>query len=188
MGTALVDQIWRSSAVNQNIDNWGILNQQVTTTIPAIVSSAYQVSSSQYTQCRVQGLLDGTVCKMNTLDPLPGCQLDGVDWGSISAGVYCGLSIALDGLADIVPWFIRPVPGMCGDHFQVYCEDTYRYAATVGADPLAPEVLAFLVAEGVPAASLLQPAACHEYTVAPFVSTFNHSVYIDCSYTIPDVP
>lgn len=188
MGTTLVDQIWRSSAVDQDIDNWGILNEQVTTTIPAIVASAYRVSASQYTKCRVQGLLDGTVCRMNTLNPLPGCQLDGVDWGHISAAVYCGLSIELGGLADVTPWFIRLSPGMCGQRFELYCEETYRYSATAGGDVLAPSVLDFLEEEGIDPVDLLQPAACVPYTVAPFANVFNHSVFIDCSYTIPEAP
>jgi hypothetical protein len=188
MGTTLVDQIWRSSAVHQDIDNWDILNRQVTTTIPAIVANAYRVSESQYTKCRVQGLLDGTVCRMNTHNPLPGCQLDGVDWGNISAAVYCGLSIELGGLFDVEPWFIRVSPGMCGQSFQLYCEETYRYGATFGNDALAPAVLAFLAAEGVDPADLLQPAACVPYTANTFVDVFNDSVYIDCSYTIPVTP
>ncbi|MGC4070399.1 MAG: hypothetical protein QM784_38190 [Polyangiaceae bacterium] len=188
MGSALVDQIWRSPAVGQNMDNWDILNHQVTTTIPTIVANAYQAGYSQYTKCRVQGLLDGTVCKMNTIDPVPGCQLDGVDWGSISAGIYCALSIELGGLTDVAPWFIRVSPGMCGNGFQQYCEDTYRYGATAGDDPFSPAVAAFLDAEGVSQASLLQPEECRAYTTATFASVFNHSVYIDCSYTIPEQP
>lgn len=185
MGKALVDQIWRSPAVNQQIDNWDILHQQVTVTIPGVVTSAYVANPDQYTRCRIQGLLDGTVCEMNTLDPIPGCQLNGADWGGISSAIYCGLSIALDGLADMPPWFNRYPVGMCGSGFQTYCDDTFRYGATSGADSLSAEVLAFLAAEGVNPAYYLQPAECGKYTQDPFAAVFEDSVYVDCSYLIP---
>ena len=29
----------------------------------------------------------GSVCQMNTLNPIPGCQLNGADWGGIAAAV-----------------------------------------------------------------------------------------------------
>lgn len=185
MGSKLVDQIWGSTAVGQDIDNWDILVQQVTVTIPAAVTAAYSSGWSQYTQCRVQGLLDSTVCRMNELDPIPGCQLDGVDWGSISAQVYCGLSIALDGLADVPPWFTRLPRGLCGDSFETFCGDTYRYAATRGGDALDAAVQEFMIDNGLIPASFLQPVECVPYTEASFAPVFDHSVYIDCSYEIP---
>lgn len=185
MGTGLVLQIWRSPMVNQQIDNWDILHEQVMVTIPTIVTSFYSASMDQYTKCRMQGLLDGTVCEMNTLDPIPGCQLNGADWGAISSAVYCGLSIALDGLCDMPPWFSRYPVGMCGDAFQAYCDDTYRYGATTGVDPLLPEVAAFLVAEGIDPTSLLQPIECAPYTQGTFAQTFEDAVYTDCAYLIP---
>src|SRR5512138_834077 len=103
MGTGLVDQIWHSPAVGEDPDNWDILHQQVVVTIPTIVTAVYSAAMDQYTKCRMQGLLDGTVCEMNTLDPIPGCQLNGADWGGLSSAVYCGLSIALGGMADMPP-------------------------------------------------------------------------------------
>jgi len=133
----------------------------------------------------VQGLLDGTVCEMNTLDPIPGCQLDGADWGGISSALYCGLSIDLGGLADVPPWFIRYPVGMCGTAFQTYCDDTFRYGATNGADPLSHAALAFFAAKGVDPAYFLQPAACGQYTQTPYSAVYEHSIYVDCSYLVP---
>lgn len=197
-GMSLVGQIWGSTAVGQNIDNWGLLKTQVDTAIPTIVASAYTSAWSQYTQCRVQGLLDGTVCKMNQIDPIPGCQMDGGDWGSISAALYCNLSIAFGGLGDVAPWFIRPTPGMCGDKFQNYCEDVYRYSATRGADDLLPEVEAFLIEQGLNPENFWQPEACLQYTDPTpdadptndpaFTQVYEDSIYIDCSYTLPPMP
>lgn len=184
-GKALVDQIWLSPAVDQQIDNWDILHEQVTLTIPTVVNSAYKANWNQYIQCRVQGFLDGTLCEMNTLDPIPGCQLNGADWGSIGAAVYCGLSTALGGLADMPPWFIREPVSMCGDAFQSYCEDTYRYGATNGGDALLPEVEAFYAEQGIEPAIYLQGTECVPYTEAPFDVVFKDSVDIDCSYIVP---
>lgn len=185
MGSGLVSQIWRSPAVDEQIDNWDILHQQVTVTIPNIVTAVYSASMDQYTQCRMQGLLDGSVCQMNTLNPIPGCQLNGADWGGISSAIYCGLSMALGGLADATPWFTRYPVGMCGAAFENYCDDTFRYGATTGVDPLLPEVEAFLVDEGIDPTSLLQPIECAAYTKDTYEQVFNDSVYTDCAYTIP---
>lgn len=186
-GESLVLQIWRSKAVDQNIDNWGVLKNQVVVTIPAIVASLRKTSWTQYTQCRVQGLLDGAVCKMNQLDPIPGCQLDGADWGRISGALYCSLSIDSGGLGDVKPWFVRTPPGVCGDKWQGYCDDVYRYSATEGADDLLCDTRDFLVKKGWNLAELPQPK-CRPYTAPPFVQVFEDSVYIDCSYFIPSGP
>jgi len=184
MGESLVNQIWNSSAVGQNIDNWDILKQQVDVTIPLLVTSAYKKPVvDQYTDCRIKGLLQGTVCQMNTLDPIPGCQLDGVDWGSISAGVYCGLSVALNGLADVKPWGTPPA-GTCGQNFELYCSDVYRYGATYGSNPLSTDVLNFLTTQGIDPADLLQSLYCAPFTVSPFDVVFEDSVAIDCAYTL----
>lgn len=184
-GVSTVDQIWESETVNQMQDNWEILVDRVTNTIPNTVATVFSPTWSQYLQCRTQGLLEGSICRMNELNPIPGCQLDGVDWGKMSAALYCQLSVDLGGLADIPPWFIRTPPGMCGANFENYCEDTYRYGATRGEDHLDPAVEALLVNRSIDPASLLQPATCLEYTKSPWEAVFNDSIYVDCSYTIP---
>lgn len=184
-GVSLVDQIWASDAVDENPDNWDVLVDRVTSTIPTTVATVYKTTWNDYLKCRTQGLLEGSVCRMNEIDPVPGCQLDGADWGQMSASIYCALSADLGGLADVVPWFIRTPPGICGDKFQLYCDDVYRYGATVGGDPLDPEVLAFLMSRGVDPTTWLQPATCPAYTVAPFDVVFEDSVYVDCAYVIP---
>lgn len=184
-GVSTVDQIWESDTVNQELDNWDILKTRVTDTIPNTVEAVFEPTWSQYLQCRTQGLLEGSVCRMNELDPIPGCQLDGVDWGKMSATLYCALSVDLGGLADIPPWFIRLPLGMCGTNFQTYCEDVYRYGATTGDDHLSPAVEAFLVNKSIAPASLLQPATCKPYTESPWNVVFDDSIFVDCSYIIP---
>jgi hypothetical protein len=184
-GMSFVLQIWKSKAVGENKDNWDILRTQVTSTIPAVVSSLRKVSWTPYTKCRVQGLVDGTVCKMNQLDPIPGCQLDGTDWGRISAELYCDLSIEMGGLGDVVPWYIRTPPGSCGQSWQNYCDDVYRYAATRGADDLLPEVRAFLVGQNIDPTQFWQEPKCLQYTLPPYVKVYDDSIYVDCSYIIP---
>jgi hypothetical protein len=190
-GTSTVDQIWESAAIGQNPDNWETLIAQVTTTIPNTVAVVRESTWSNYLLCRTQGLLDGAVCRMNEIDPIPGCQLDGVDWGKMSASIYCNLSDALNGLGDVEPWFIRPSPGMCGGGFQSFCEDVYRFGATHGADPLASQVETLLTARGILSSSLLQSATCpfftqdHDAPVPDFKNVFEDSVLVDCSYVIP---
>lgn len=184
-GVSTVDQIWEADAVGQNPDNWEILVARVTTTIPTTVATIKESTWSDYLMCRTQGLLDGSVCRMNELDPIPGCQLDGADWGHMSAAIYCQLSIDLLGLADVAPWFIRPPAGMCGGGFQTYCEDVYRYGATNGGDPLDSGVLDLLTSRGVDPATLIQAPECVTYTVTPWTTTFDDAVAVDCSYTIP---
>lgn len=184
-GVSLVDQIWSSAAVDQNPDNWEVLTNQVTATIPTTVATVYQMTWNDYLKCRTQGLLDGSVCRMNEIDPVPGCQLDGADWGKMSAAIYCELSQVLGGLADIVPWFIRTPPGICGERFEYYCDNVYRYGATSGATSLNADVSDFLVTRGVDPASFLLPDTCSPYTIAPFETVFDHSIYVDCAYIIP---
>jgi hypothetical protein len=194
-GVSTVDQIWESDSVNQDPDNWEILVDHVTDTIPTTVATVYELAWNQYLKCRTQGLLEGAVCRMNELDPIPGCQMDGVDWGKMSSAIYCQLSMALGGLGDDPPWFIRTPPGMCGTGFQTYCEDVFRWGATAGAgtdpatnpllDPLGDGVLAFLSSRGVNPESLKQAPGCAAYTVSPWDGVYEDAIYVDCSYTIP---
>jgi len=184
-GTSTVDQIWESDAIGENPDNWETLISHVTDTIPNTVAAVRQSTWNDYLMCRTQGLLDGAVCRMNEIDPVPGCQLDGADWGKMSASIYCIMSDALGGLGDVEPWFFRPSPGLCEDGFQNSCEDVYRFGATLGGDPLTSDVENLLISRGVDLASLLQSPTCPLYTAAPFQETFDDSVFLDCSYEIP---
>jgi len=187
-GTSTVDQIWESEAIDEDLANWETLVSHVTDTIPTTVAAVRRSTWNDYLLCRTQGLLDGAVCRMNEIDPVPGCQLDGIAWGKMSASIYCTMSDALGGLGDVVPWFIRPSPGVCEDGFQSSCEDVYRYGATRGVDELTDEVEEILVSRDIPLSSLLQPTTCPLYTQDPFVETFDDSVFVDCSYVIPERP
>lgn len=177
-GASLVKQIWMSAAVAQDPDNWELFKEEVTTVIPGVVTSLPQ--GSQYVKCRTQGLLESTTCTMIPHNPGPQCAFDGFDWGNISAAVYCQLSEDLGGLANVEPWYIRPVPGMCEDKFQTWCEDTYRYVATNTSDPFEATHVPPYYPDGDP--------QCVPYTQATFADVFNNSVYVDCSYNIPPAP
>jgi len=186
-GVSLVDQIWNSQSVAADPDNWDVLKVAVDTTIPNIVGAFFSSSTvyDDYVRCRAQGLLEGTTCEMNVLNPIPGCALDGFDWGSISASLYCSMSEAFGPLGDVVPWFVRPPAHLCADAFQTTCEDTYHHIAAgtpmsysppppravPGADPLCAPYTT-----GTPT----DPAACGSYN-----DVFCHSVFIDCAYNIP---
>lgn len=183
LGRATVEQIWNT--LGEDPDQWDTLVEQVDGTIPGVVVSLYSSNWDDYSECRAQGFLDGSMCEMAELNPIPGCLLDGVDWGSISSSVYCGLSEALGGLVDMPPWFLREPEGLCGEGFQLYCEDTYRYGATFGADTLSEEVLALLAANGILPEDLLQTAECVPYTEGDYLTTFDNSVYVECTYDVP---
>lgn len=200
-GMSTVLQIWSSAAVGQNPANWGVLKTQVTQTIPTIVETLRKSSQwSNYTLCRVQGLLDGTVCEMNTLNPNAQCQLDGVDWGKISSAIYCELSIALGGLGDVTPWFISNPQSSCEANFETFCAGTYRYAATAGKQALSADLIALLKFQNIDPVTLQLSPACLQYTDyvadagagvpvdAGFATTFVNSIAVDCAYSIPTPP
>jgi len=185
-GVAVVDQIWYSPAVNRDPDNWEILEHGVVDVIPQVVAGlpSWPDGYTDYVQCRIQGLLEGTTCRMMEINPGLECALDGADWGEISASVYCLLSEDLDGLGDVAPWFIRPPVGLCGDEFQSWCEDVYRYVATNGDDPLNDE---HVDPPWTPWPPYGDPE-CLAYTQDPFATVFEHSVTIDCTYDLPPPP
>jgi hypothetical protein len=200
-GQSTVLQIWRSPAVDQNPDNWDKLDKAVRDTIkPMIATTLARTNIDQYLRCRVQGMLDGTLCKMNDLNPIPGCMWDGAVWGDFSAYIYCAVSVALDGLADVTPWFVRLPTGMCGTGFQNYCDSVYRYGANhtvyslpTTVDPVTNMTMEqLLVSNGYnPISSLWQPAVCEPYTVDDpvtgknFQTIFESSVALDCAYLAP---
>lgn len=185
-GSALVDQIWTSTAVHEDPDLWYILKQQVDTTIPGIIAGlpGWPDDYDTYVQCRAQGLLEGTTCNMDKINPGNGCALDGIDWGLISSQIYCDLSVALGGLGAIVPWFLQTPHGLCGDTFESWCGDVFRYVATNAADPLQdPE---HLTPPGIVAPWPPEPdPLCAPYTQDPFDDIFGDSVTVDCEYELP---
>jgi hypothetical protein len=195
-GMSTVLQIWRSASVNQDINKCDtVVRPLVTTTIPPIVTAAFTVDNSMYTQCRAKGLLDGTVAELRTVcGPAVGaCVLDGADWGSIAGSIYCSLSIDLGGLGDVVPWFTRPdQPGICESNFQTTCEDVYQYIGTNGGDALDSTLVAILAVRGVnPVTSYLKYPQCPAFTQASdgtLLKVFSDSLYVDCSYDVPQQP
>lgn len=175
-GKSLVNQIW--ATLGQDPNNFDTLKEQVVHTIPDVVTALPQ--GTQYVKCRAQGLLDGTSCQMGSVDPTIQCGFDGLDWGNISASIYCSLSKENGGLSDLVPWYVREPANLCGTSFQEWCEDTYDYVAWN--DP-------FSTTHAPPVTYPIETdAACVPYTKAPFADVYKHSVYIDCSYDIPPQP
>ncbi len=187
IGRRLTDQLWASTRVNQDPANWRLLVDAVTKAIPSAVASAIRVGGpSMSTVCRTQGLLDGSVCEMSDITPEPiQCVLDGIDWGKISSGLYCELSIAFDGLQSM-PWFVRLPQDVCGNNFEESCDNIYEFGAT-RADPgiLLPLVATELQARGTtdPTVEYWQGEACLPYTIAPFDEVFHDSMKYDCSYS-----
>ena len=185
-GVSLVDQIWNSHDVGHNPDNWELLKTAVDTTIPQTITAFFSSSTqySDYVQCRAQGLLEGATCEMNYINPIPGCALDGFDWGVISASIYCLMAEQQHGLGDVVPWFVRPVGHLCADAFQSRCDDVYHYFAA--GTPMSfppppprtapvPDPLCAQYAQGTPT----DPLCSGSYS-----DVFCHSVFIDCAYDI----
>lgn len=187
-GEALVDQIWSSPDIGEDPAKWEELKDAVLEVIPDIIAGlpGWPDEYTSYVRCRAQGLIEGSACALIPLDPIPECILDGIDWGVLSAELYCVLSESFGGLDDVVPWFIRPPAGLCADGFQSWCEDVFRYAASDGGDALDPE-------HATPPGDVTPwpPAGdplCVDYTQAPFVTVFDDSIFVDCSYEIPPEP
>jgi hypothetical protein len=187
-GIYTVLQTWRSAAVAQDPRKCNTtLAPLVIDVIPGAIASAFQVENDLYTQCRAKGILDGTVYELGLI--CPPCVLDGIDWGELSANVYCALSTKLGGLGSVPPWFMRAdQPGICAANFQTICEDVYRFIATNGADALdaaTATVLRQMSIDPFSAYLNAQSQMCVPFTTGTFVEVFNNSVYVDCSYQVP---
>jgi len=184
-GVSLVDQIWNSHDVGQDPDKWELVKTAVETTIPATVAAFFSSATpSAYVQCRAQGLLEAATCEMNYINPIPGCALDGFDWGVISSSIYCLMAEQQHGLGDVFPWFVRLPALLCADAFQTRCEDVYHnFAAGTplslppppARTPPVPDTACFPYSQGTPTDPLC---------TGPYSDVFCHSVFIDCSYNI----
>jgi hypothetical protein len=211
-GESLVIQIWKSAAVGQDPNKWGVLKTAVETTIPPIITKFASQAPDDWAWCRTQGLAEGVVHEMCVLDPIPECQLDGAFWGNVSAELYCLFSVSDRGLGDIPSWFTRP-SGMCAENFQNVCDAVFKYGADRSTYHLDPILESFLKLEGYdPISVLWQPAECVPYTrnassidggvssidggvsstdggvPGQYLQTFLDAVAVDCSYEIPTPP
>lgn len=188
-GNSIVEQIWRSPAINQDPDKFDLLNTLVQNTIkPLLNGTLARTDIDDFVRCRVQGMLEAVLCKLDDHDPTPGCQWNGAFWGELSAGIYCASSIALGGLVNEEPWFVRTPPGICGTNFENFCQAVYKYDANSPVYPLAAEMQTALAALPFTPATL--PVACAPYTIddpttGNYLTVFNNRIYIDCSYVIP---
>lgn len=179
LGQKWADQIWKT--LDQDCYRFEELKSAVITTIPGVVTGWYATGQSDYARCRAQGLLDGSSCELDaikdTCTPDACGGFDGFDWGNLSASVYCALSAELGGLADVLPWYVRPPAGLCGDYFQSWCEDAYDFVAM--GDP-------YTVVSPVPYVIATMASTCLIYTQPPdYDLVYANSKYVDCSYTIP---
>jgi hypothetical protein len=178
-GESRVNSIWKSAAVNQNLDN---LSAQLDSSLASLQTALVGLSAggqpTQYVQCRAQGYAEGFLYRLNKL--FGQCVLDGADWGQFAADVYCSLSLELDGLAE-ESLFVRAPVGLCGNLFEFTCEDTYHYVASEGADGVSSVVQTYLDQQSI----VLTPfQGCAAYTTDEFLPAFEAAVHNDCTYEI----
>jgi hypothetical protein len=178
-GESRVNSIWKSTAVNQDLDN---LSDALPNALAALQQYLTALTAGQqpttYIQCRAQGYTEGFLFALNKL--FKACVLDGADWGQFAADVYCRMSLEFGGLGDDT-LFVRAPVGLCGNLFEYTCEDTYRHVATEGAYSVSPIVQAYLDQEGV----TLEPySGCGLYTDNEFLASFESALHNDCTYEI----
>jgi len=176
-GESRVASVWKSTAVHQDLD-------ALSDALPGVLSSFQQTliglaggrQVTPYVQCRAQGYADGFFFKLNQL--FGQCVIDGADWGSFAASVYCSLSVELGGLAES-SLFVRSPVGQCGNLFEFTCEDVYRYVGSEGAHELNPIVTSYLSSQDI----VLEPfPGCADFTDGEFLAAFESSLHNDCSY------
>ena len=180
-GESRVTSVWKSAAVKQDLD-------KLSDALPTVLDSLEQYLVSltggsdptPYIQCRAQGYTEGFVYRLNVL--FNECVLDGADWGQFSADLYCRLSAELGGLAaDTL--FVRAPVGLCGNMFEVTCEETYRFVGSEGNYSVDPLVSAYLESNGV----TLEPyPGCAAYTDNEYLEAFEGALHNDCTYQIEE--
>lgn len=178
-GESRVNSIWKSTAVNQDLDN---LSDQLPQILEALEQYLTSLSMGQtpttYIKCRAQGYTEGFLFALNKL--FKACVLDGANWGQFAADVYCRMSIELGGLGEET-LFLRAPIGLCGNLFEYTCEDSYRYVSKEGDFSITPIVQSYLDQEGI----VLEPyPGCGIYTDDEYLSTFEAALHNDCTYSI----
>ncbi|HET8940291.1 MAG TPA: hypothetical protein VFN67_42915 [Polyangiales bacterium] len=178
-GEARMNSVWKSTAVNQDLDN-------LTDQLPSVLQSLQQYLSSlsaggtptTYIKCRAQGYTEGFLLVLNKL--FKQCVLDGANWGQFAADMYCRMSLEQGGI-DSQTLFFRAPAGVCALRFEVTCEETYRFVGTEGAHEVNPVVQSYLDQEGI----VLEPyPGCGVYTDNEWLESFESSLHNDCTYEI----
>ncbi len=186
IGQRVVNQLWTSASVHQDVANWSALRNSIIKVIPPILASIADFGlPAQAKLCREQGLLDGATCGLNDLRPELACVLDPIDWGYITSAMYCELSMLEGGGGGYGAWYVTLSKGICGSAFPVSCENVYTFGATrASAETLLPAVSTALAERGVanPVPSFWQPAACIAYTQGAFANTFRSARTADCAH------
>jgi hypothetical protein len=180
-GESRVNSVWKSAAVGQNLDN---LSDRLPVLLDGLeqtmISLAGGQDVTQYVRCRAQGYVDGFIYRLNQL--FGQCVLDGADWGQFAANLYCSLSLELGGLGDQTLLIRAPV-GLCGNLFEVTCEDLYRYVGLEGDYSIQPTVASYLQVSGFTPEPF---QGCAEFAEDTFLSVFEQSLHNDCSYEIEE--
>lgn len=187
-GMSIVDSIWYSDAVDEDVANWTIFSSAVSTTLPTIVTAFLATPGlTDYVKCRAQGILDAAPCQMLSHNPSVECALDGEYWGYISGKIYCDLSIALEGLADPGTWTSQP-PNICSENFELLCPITYDYVSTYILDLPTPRPgpVTDPVTDWVTPRPVLPVATCGDYTkdgvAGDFATIYANSRKFDCTW------
>jgi hypothetical protein len=180
-GESRVNSVWRSSAVNRDLDN---LSDALPNVLDALqqylLSLAGDSEPTTNIKCRAQGYTEGFLFALNKL--FAACVLDGADWGQFAADVYCRMSLELGGLGEET-LFVRAPVGLCGNLFEYTCEDVYRYVGSEGDHTVASIVQDYLDDEGI----TLEPyPGCGIYTDDEYLATFEAALHNDCTYEIAE--
>ena len=178
-GDSRVQSVWKSAAVNRNLDN---LSNQLPALLTAleqtIVSLGAGEQVTQYVRCRAQGYADGFFYRLNQL--FGQCVLDGADWAQFAANLYCTVSAELGGLAES-GLFVRAPVGLCGNLFEATCEDVYRYVGREGDHTINQSVAAYLELNDFTPEPF---AGCKQFAQDEFLAVFEESLHNDCSYEV----
>jgi hypothetical protein len=131
-GTSITNAAW--NGVGQDPDRIGDLQAAIT----GALTSAAPTTTAVYVLCRFAGIYDGALARLAQLqaDVINQCVLEGTWIGYLQAQLYCGISIDLQGIADLGA-IIRPPAGLCGSNFEVSCDADFdtEAAAYPGCGP-----------------------------------------------------
>lgn len=177
-GSSRINAVWNSATVNHNLDN---LSAQYDTLMSAL---SHQVASlvgtsaiTQYTKCRAQGYIDGYIFRLFQL--FGQCVGDGADWGQFTANLYCDLSLSIGGLGsdDLI---IRTPVQLCGNLFELSCEDTHQYVAEEGDHVILDIVQQYFSAHSFTPVTFL---GCKPFTTGAYLDAYQTALNNDCTYS-----
>jgi hypothetical protein len=176
-GSSRINAVWNSAAVNHNLDNLSNQYDLLMTSLQHQVASLVGSSAiTQYTKCRAQGYIDGYVFRLFQL--FGQCIGDGADWGQFTASLYCDLALNVPGLGsdDLI---IRTPVQLCGNLFELTCEDTHQYVAEEGDFSIHDIVQQYFSVHDFTPATF---TGCKQYTRDAYLSAYQTALNNDCTY------